>query len=480
MYCQSRKKLRSAACQGEVNRFGLWFLVFIILISDGWAFPLTLLDPSFAVGNGADGVVNTVGLQSDQRILVGGGFAMINCQTNSYLTRLNSDGSVDSSFNLLGPTDGVVYRLLVLPDGRILVAGDFNTLLGTSRHGLARLKADGTIDPTFDAGTQINGTAFGPAVQDDGRIWVSTSSEPPTSRILRLGSDGQADNSYVSTNDFPGYIFALLPLPTGGVLAGINPQIIGSNLCLISLLDDGRLDTNFDAGLGSNSSVFSLAREPDGQVLVGGRLSRAGAPRSVPLLRMTADLHWDPGFNPDSVTGDAMSDAVIDSLLLQPDGKIVAGGYFFEVGGYWRREIVRLSSEGRVDTCFDPGLGLGGVNLAGPVRCLLLQNDGRLLVGGAFDGIDGVGIPHNLTRLLAQSTCNSIRVYLGNAAGAPFFPHFFAAATFPPGGTNVLETSTDLQNWRELARDTAPYIYVDSGAPVEGVPAQFFRARQEQ
>ena len=460
-------------------RPGPWFLLFWALVSNSLALPLTLVDPSFAVGTGADGVVNALYVQPDQRILVGGGFMAMNGQANSFLARLNSDGSVDSSLNLQGTTDNMVYRLLGLPDGKILVAGAFKTLLGASREGLARLTTDGTVDPTFDAGSLLDGTVFALAVQGDGRVWVGISTAPASSRILRLEPDGAADNSYLSTNDFTGYVFALLSLTNGGVLAGINPQVEGSNACLVSLQPDGQINTNFDVGLGSNASVFSLVQEPDGHVLVGGQLTRPGVPGSVPLLRMTSDLRWDSSFNPDSFTGDALSGAVIDSLLLQPDGKIIAGGYFFEVGGYWRRELVRLTGEGHVDVCFDPGLGLGGATPAGPVRSLLLQNDGRILVGGVFDGIDGMSNPQNLARLLPQGPCDVIRVYLEDAGGTPPSHHFFAAATFPPGGTNVLETSTDLQNWRELARDTVPYIYVDSGAPVDGLPPQFFRARQE-
>lgn len=347
-------------------------------------------------------------------------------------------------------------------------------MLGATRRGIARLGPDGTLDPTFDAGNVIAGTVYGLAVQDDGRIWLSDSAQPPISRILRLQTNGTLDNTYTSTNTIDGFIFALLPLPGGGVLVGTNPQDDGSKPALISLLPDGRFDTNFDAVLATNSTVFTLVREPDGHILVGGSLRQSGQAGSVPLLRMTSDLHWDNSFQADTFS----AAAVVDSLLVQPDGKIVAGGYFFEVGGYWRRELVRLSSEGRVYPCFDPGLGLGGATPAGPVRCLLLQPDGRIVLEGFFEGIDEKGEQHNLARLLPQGPCDSIRVYL-DVAGTSSTPRHFAAATFPPGGTNNLETSANLQDWHEVARDTAPYIYFDSPTPDGTIPAQFFRAHQE-
>ncbi|HVV73924.1 MAG TPA: delta-60 repeat domain-containing protein, partial [Verrucomicrobiae bacterium] len=333
----------------------------------------------------------------ENRLLVGGTFQAINATPVPFLARLNSDGSVDSSFNLPGATEAEVYSLVRLTDGKILVAGSFSVLLGANRHGLARLTADGTVDPTFDTGSLISGTVFSAAVQDDGKIWVSAW-DAGVSRILRLQSGGEPDDTYVGTNEFTGFIFALLPMPGGGLLAGINPQVAGSNACLVSLHSSGQLDTSFDPGLGSNSAIFSLVREPGGQVLVGGQLFRTGAPHSQPLLRMTADLRWDESFKPDAFTGDNVQSAVIDAMALQPDGKIIAGGYFFEVGGYWRRELVRLSAEGRVDPCFDPGLGLGGATLAGAVRSLVVQNDGRIVAGGIFDGVDGLVGLHNLAR----------------------------------------------------------------------------------
>jgi uncharacterized delta-60 repeat protein len=394
-----------------------------LLLLTAWAptfGQVSVLDPSFKVGLGVNDGVDSLVLQADQRILVGGEFTSIGGCSNSFLARLESDGLLDASFNPAGQTDGAVSCLLQQPDRKVLVGGSFGRLLGHTQPALARLLADGALDPTF-----------------------------------------------VCTNQITGYVFALLPQADGSVLLGGNfLGIIGStNNALFRLGPDGRLDDTFDAGL-DMSSVFCLVRQPGGQILVGGALYRTGASNEVPLLRLNADLHWDASFQPYPFGDTGVPGPAVYALLLQPDGKIV-------MGGYWRRHIVRFTPEGHVDGCFDPGLGLGNTYQPGPVRTLALQPDGRILIGGWFVGVDTAYEQFNLARLLPQSDCDSIRVYLKGG------DQTFAAATFPPGRTNYLEQSNDLKTWQTVQTNTSPYIYCWNFS-VTDAPRTFFRARQER
>jgi hypothetical protein len=167
-----------------------------------------------------------------------------------------------------------------------------------------------------------------------------------------------------------------------------------------------------------------------------------------------------------------MGGPAISALLLLPDGKIVAGGDFYEVGGFWRRHIAWFTPEGHVDGCFDPGLGLGGFSV-GTVRAIALQPDGRILIGGLFQGVDTAYGQFNLARLLPQNDCDSIRVYLKGG------DQTFAAATFPPGRTNYLEMSNDLKIWQTVETNTSPYIFYLNFS-VSDAPQAFFRARQDR
>jgi uncharacterized delta-60 repeat protein len=441
---------------------------------------VSVLDSSFKVGPGANDTVSAVLVQADQRILVGGDFTTIGGCSNSYLARLSAEGIVDASFNPVGQTDGSIIRLVPQPDGKVLVSGSFQRLLGQPRQRLARLLEDGSVDATFDAGGlfNTNDSMFSLALQADGRVLVGYTSwdEGGVGRVVRLNTNGAPDPTFVCTNFITSYLFALLPLPDGSVLCGGNPLMYPADLrsILFRLKPNGEADEAFDPKL-EVSSVFCLLRQTNGQILVGGALRRAGASNSVPLLRLNADLQWDETFQTNlfAVSGGAMPPAVY-SLLPQPDGKLIVGGFFEVVGGYWRRHIVRLTPEGHVDGCFDPGLGINNIYQPAPVRALALQNDGRVVIGGYFQGIDTAWEQSNLGRLLPQSGCDLIRVYLKGGEWG------LAAATFPPGGTNYLEASEDLQSWHTvIGNGSNPFIYHWWNA-ITASTQSFFRARQER
>ena len=135
---------------------------------------VSVLDPSFKIGPGANDAVDSLVVQADQRILVGGAFTSVGGCSNSFLARLNSDGSVDTSFNPAGQTDGAVSCLLQQPNRKVVVGGSFGRLLGHAQPALARLLEDGSLDATFDASATFNTntTIYSLALQDDGRLLV--------------------------------------------------------------------------------------------------------------------------------------------------------------------------------------------------------------------------------------------------------------------------------------------------------------------
>ena len=454
-----------------------------MLLFAAWAQALgqvSLLDSSFKVGAGANDAVDALVLQADQRILVGGEFTGIGGCSNSFLARLHPDGSVDTSFNPAGQTDRAVSCLVRQRDGKVLVGGSFSRLLGRAQPALARLLEDGLVDVAFDSSLTLttNTSVYSLALQEDGRVLVGYQVlDQFVSRVVRLNANGTPDLTFVCTNQMAGYVFALLPRPDGSVLFGGNFLSLSQTGCpaLFHLQPDGRWDDAFDARL-DFSSVFCLLRQTNGQILVGGALKRAGASNTVPLLRLNANLQWDESFATDSfgpAGGGIFGGPTIYSLLPQPDGKILMGGSFYEVGGYWRRNIVRFALDWHVDACFDPGLGAAELAEPAPVRTMALQPDGRILIGGFFDGFDTAYGQYHLARLLPQSGCDLIRVYLGPP------DERFVAATFPPGRTNYLEVSNDLRSWQAVQTNTSPYIF-DSTFSTSDAPRAFFRARQER
>ena len=126
---------------------------------------------------GTNGVVIALATQPDGKLLVGGSFGQLGGAPRNDLGRFNSDGSLDATFN--PGVSGEVFTLVVQPDGKILVGGSFTMLGGggqgtVPRQNIGRLNADGSIDPTFDPGT--DGLVEALALQPDGKILVGGSS----------------------------------------------------------------------------------------------------------------------------------------------------------------------------------------------------------------------------------------------------------------------------------------------------------------
>lgn len=131
------------------------------------------LDLSFNPGGGSNAFnLGQVLIQPDQRILIAGGFTSIGGVARPGLARLLADGTPDSTFAPGLIAGGGIYRLLLQPNGRVVLGGSFTNIQGFPRDGLARLNADGSLDQTFDpAPDRYNVTAL--ALQPDGRILVA-------------------------------------------------------------------------------------------------------------------------------------------------------------------------------------------------------------------------------------------------------------------------------------------------------------------
>lgn len=147
-------------------------------------------DPGFKAGAGADGDVLAVVLQKDGRILIGGRFAGVNGVARPHVARLNSDGSVDMSFNPGSGANNLVQCMAVQPDGKILIGGGFDTVNGETCHGVARLNADGSLDKSFKTGEGASGFVSGLAVQPDGKVLAAGAFDSfggvPCGKLVRL------------------------------------------------------------------------------------------------------------------------------------------------------------------------------------------------------------------------------------------------------------------------------------------------------
>ena len=152
------------------------------------------------------GEIRSVVLQSDEKILIGGLISSVNGMARNSLARLNSDGSLDQSFNPPFPFpmvgDEVVWQMALQPDGKILVAGR-GLRINDISYSLVRLNQDGSRDVSFSLLTKSPDSSRGVesvAVQPDGKILIGgdfmTIGINTRKAIVRLNADGTLDPSF--------------------------------------------------------------------------------------------------------------------------------------------------------------------------------------------------------------------------------------------------------------------------------------------
>ncbi len=358
---------------------------------------------TFNGGSGANDFVFHIYPQTDGRILIGGRFTTYNGVTRSGIARLNADGSLDPSFNPGTGTVGSVYFVVEQANGQILIAGDFTSYNGVAQSGIARLNADGTLDPTYAVGTGADGKAvFAFGGQVDGKLILggrfTTFNGTPRVGVVRLDPDGAVDNTFnpgtgVTGNSGNGTngVYDVVVQPDGRVLLGgyFNAYNGTQSPGLVRVNTDGSLDTSFAVGNGVARGNFAqtVALQPDGKVIVGGNFIRFGNAAAPGIVRLNADGSIDTTFN--AGAGAAGRSDVIYAAVVQGDGKVVVGGDFATFNGVTTDGIVRLNADGSVDNTFNTNGGVG----SSYVDALAEQEDGSILLGGNFTTVGGFVSP---------------------------------------------------------------------------------------
>jgi len=382
----------------------------LTLIGSGWMDTspgaLDQLDAQIAGFEGGSLVVTTA-VQPDGKMILAGYFESVLGTTRNHIARLNADGNLDSGFdpNFIGDT--TVASVTVQADGKILVAGDFGALqpngaaMTTVRSGIARLNADGSLDPGFDP--RANSAVLAVAVQPDGKILIGgwfTLLQPngaasPTRRnhIARLNADGSLDASFDPNANNEVWTVAVQAdgkILLGGWFTELQPNGAATSTTrnrIARLNPDGSLDSGFDPN--ANNFVNSLTVQADGKILLAGgfqTLQPNGAVTSTSrnqIARVNADGSLDPGFDPNL-------NSSVRSLAVQADGKILIGGSFSALqpngatSPTGRNHIARVNADGSLDLTFNP-------NADRQVWSVALQEDGMVLIGGEFSTLQPNG-----------------------------------------------------------------------------------------
>ncbi len=410
----------------KVNCLIVFFLaVFFLPPSAVKAAPgdLDLTFDAGAIVNSNSGIsqVNAVVVQPDGGILIGGYFTSVNGTNRDIITRLNSDGSLDLSFNTPVQSNanfGSVIAIALQPDGKILVGGHF--LIGTDVKNVVRLNANGSLDGTFSPNETGGSFVDTIVLQPDGKViiggQIGNYDNVSGRGIVRLNSNGTLDTPLGLNANLQNTVFSIALQTDGKIIVGGNYFVIGStpqqnNIARLNA--NGTLDSTFAIGSGADNQVQGVAVQPDGKILVGGSFANFNGTTQNQIVRLNVDGSFDPSFTA-SITGSSG----VWTIKLQPDGKILLGGAVGFVNGINRRGIARLNANGSLDSFYPMG-GAGGANNL--VRAVDLQADGKVLIGGDFTLVGSVS-RSRIARLQGDTFLgiNNVNLNEGNSGTTAF------------------------------------------------------------
>ncbi len=364
--------------------------------------------------------VRAIEIDRHGRVLLSGRFDSVNGQVRRGLARLLPEGELDLDFDVSegvnGPGEPVATILRVTANGQIIVAGHFSTVGNVPRSSIARLSDNGLVDEKFDPGSGFTDDAGMPGVindlafLEDGSFVAagdfSCFQGEHCSCIAQITQDGLPNPKFSATAlRFlkVGCVNSLARSQDGGFVAGGNFELVDGveRHALARFTDSGKLDPEFISAFAPHSVVNAILCLEKGQLLVGGEFDAvAGVPR-INIARLDADGTLDTEFNAGSGPN-----GPVYALARQPAGGALVGGAFTSFGSYMRPGIARVDWSGAIDAFFDPVITYRGG--AGEVYAMLVQSDGRILIGGFFDAVNG-------------SPCNSLARLLPNGDLDPGF-----------------------------------------------------------
>jgi uncharacterized delta-60 repeat protein len=348
------------------------------------------VDSTFQPGYGPDAEVTGLALQPDGKVLLIGGFSAVSAQPHALIARLNANGSLDSTFNcrIGGDVQLRLDGLALEPSGKIWIGGRFTNVNGVARLNLARLNPDGTLDESFDLQRIVSGTNTAIhriRIQPDGKVLVSGTWIEPQRSLIRLNPDGSLDDGFgpvvVRPSGYYQHIYDMFTHTDGTVaVVGEFENINGvTRRCAARLRANGALDPSFNADFGRFSTAAgSVVVQPDGKVVVGGWFSEASGTQRLGLARLNADGTVDPSFDSTNVIGRPFGTSYqpdVRALALQTNGQLVVGAF-----AWWLEDntnvVFRLDAQGRRDPGFTTLLQGAPSTVANPV----LQSDGKVVV----------------------------------------------------------------------------------------------------
>jgi uncharacterized delta-60 repeat protein len=345
-------------------------------------------------------------------------------------------GDLDPTFGTVGMVTTDISRstdianaVAAQADGKLVVVGQTykNNDFSGEDFVVTRYNTDGTLDTTFGRGgkvrTDFPGLAAVPSsvvIQSDGKIVVAGGAFPLFTflgnfELVRYNPNGSLDRSFgnggIVTTTFPegSYAFDVALQPDGKIIAAgtvfvdFNPgDISDTDFALARYNSDGSLDTTFGNGgtlmtdfFGNEDDAFSVLIQPDGKIVAVGSANNPASYYDFAAVRYLSNGTIDTTFGVAGKVSTDFGDQNFDrarSAALQSDGRIVAAGFAIsQNGGVQNFAVARYTSNGILDTTFsgDGKTQIDFGNCCQSATKLLLQSDGKIITVGGSNGESG-------------------------------------------------------------------------------------------
>jgi uncharacterized delta-60 repeat protein len=374
------------------------------------------VDNSFLIGSGINsgGLVYSFLIDANDKIVLVGNFTSINGISCQNIARLNSDGTVDLTFDTALGTDGIILTVGEFSNGNYAIGGAFTTYNGISRNKIAVVLPNGSLDMAFDIQGGFSGEVHCLDIQLDQKVLLvgsisSFNNSVTINKIARVNTDGSLDLTFSNNNlvNAPNWVEER---PDGTILvAGVTDyydangfyatglMVANADGSVTQLVETNAINANFPTGF----SISKIIISPSNEIYAVGYVdfSSSFSPYSGVIKFNGSTYEYIPEVS--IATG---SNNPFEDGLVQYDGKIVCvGGYFQDYNGVSKRGVVRVNQNGSLDSTFLSGSGIEIVSGTENVTSLEQQLDGKLIVGGNFDNYNGMSL-HAPIRLNVDGT----------------------------------------------------------------------------
>lgn len=321
--------------------------------------------------------------------------------------KAQNPGSLDASFNYgLGQDYSFQFNneiasqpiAIAFQSNKIIIGGSFAEYHGKPAPRIARIDENGVLDTTFQIGSGAGGTnnfVESLAVDELGRVYVggrfTSFNQVSVNRIVRLLSNGQVDNSFQTgtgvecqTGSFVCTVTDIKILPDNKILlvgwfdSYDGTQVGGGVGTIIRLLEDGSLDPTFNNLNNFGGGISDVEIMTDGSILVAGDFSVVNGQTRRKLLRLQSNGQVDESFPNHSYSGGVSIESV-KTILKRSDGKLLIGGDFQTINGISCKRFALLEANGQLNSSFNASIGPDYY-----ISSLVALGNGNILVGGGF------------------------------------------------------------------------------------------------